>query len=63
MVSGKLIAAIKLADRPAYKIAHEAELHPSTLSKILHGIDEVKPGDPRVVRVAKVLGLEPEECF
>lgn len=62
-VSRKLVVAVKLADIRAYEIAHAADLHPSTLSRILNGIDEVKPGDPRVVRVAKVLGLPPEECF
>lgn len=63
MISKKLIEAVKLAPMRAYQIAHRAEIHPSTLSKILNGIDEVKPGDPRVVRIAKVLGLPPNDCF
>ena len=63
MVSEKFKAAIKLHSLKAYQIAHKAGLHPSTLSKILNGIERVAPNDPRVLRVAKVLGLMLEECF
>ena len=63
MISRKLIEAVKLSDLKSYEIAHRAQMHPSTLSRILNGIEEVMPGDPRVLRIAKVLGLSPEECF
>ncbi len=63
MVSRRFVEAVKLAPRQAYKIAHEAGIHPSTLSKILNGIDHVRCGDPRVVAVATVLGLDPGDCF
>jgi hypothetical protein len=64
MVSRRLIEAIKLSDLKGYEIAHQAEMHPSMLSRrILNGIEEVMPGDPRVLRIAKVLGLSPDECF
>ena len=63
MVSRQFVEAVKLAPRQAYKIAHEAGIHPSTLSKILNGIDHVRCGDPRVVAVGAVLELAPEECF
>jgi plasmid maintenance system antidote protein VapI len=46
-----------------YEIARQAEIHPSTLSKILNAIEDVTPGDPRVLRIAKVLGLKPADCF
>jgi len=46
-----------------YVIAHAAGLHPSTLSKLINGIELVKPGDQRVLRVAEIVGLSPEECF
>jgi len=62
-ISKELKEAVKLSDRRAYEIAHKARLHPSTLSKILNGIEDVRSGDPRVLRIAKVLGLKPEECF
>jgi hypothetical protein len=63
MISHKLRAAIKLNPIPAYKIAHAAGLDPSTLSKLVCGISKVKPGDPRVLKVGKILGLSPEQCF
>jgi lambda repressor-like predicted transcriptional regulator len=63
MVSRKLIAAVKLSHRRAYEIAHEAGLHPSTLSRLLVGIDKVYPGDERILRVGKAVGIPAEECF
>jgi transcriptional regulator with XRE-family HTH domain len=63
MVSRKLIETVKLSYLKAYEIAHKAGMHPTTLSRILNGIEDVKPGDPRVLRIAKVLGLKLDECF
>ena len=63
MVSEKLIAAVKLAPEPAYRIAHRAALDPSMLSKLLCGIVKVKEGDPRVIAVGRVLGVPEGECF
>lgn len=62
-ISRKFFEAVKLANRPAYKIAWEAGLHPVILSKILHGYDKVWPDDRRVVAVARVLHVDPAECF
>lgn len=63
MISRRLREAVKLSDLRAYEIAHRASMHPSTLSRILIGIEDVRPGDPRVNRIAKVLRLRPEDCF
>ncbi len=63
MMSRRFVEAVKLAPRRAYKIAQEAGIHPSTLSKILNGIDHVRCGDPRVVAVATILGLDSSVCF
>ena len=63
MINKKLKVAIFLNSKKAYQIAHEAGINPSTLSKLLNGIERVKPGDPRVLAVGKVLGLSPRECF
>lgn len=62
-ISTKFRAAIKLSKNKSYQIAQAAGLHPSTLSKIVCGIDKVKLGDKRVMAVGKVLGLAPDECF
>ena len=63
MISEKLRTTIKLGKEPAYKIAHKAGIDPSTLSKLICGIVKVKPGDPRVIKVGKVLGIPAEDCF
>lgn len=57
------INSVKLDPRRNYKIAHAADLHPSTLSRIVNGIDRIKPNDPRVIRIGRVLGIPPEACF
>ena len=54
---------LKLAVVPQYKICQAARVNPSQLSKLLHGIDPVRPNDSRVVAVGKVLGLQPSQCF
>lgn len=63
MVSEKLKIAILLNPKRAYQIAHEAGLHPSTLSKLMNGIEEPKPNDPRILKVAQVVGVRASECF
>lgn len=63
MVSQKLKRAVKLSTLKSYQIAHLANLHPSTLSRIICGIEIVKDGDPRVLAIGKVLGLTKQECF
>jgi transcriptional regulator with XRE-family HTH domain len=62
-VSKTFIEQIKLSPLRQYKIAQEAGLHPSTLSKIMCGIEKIKERDPRVLRVARVLKLSREDCF
>lgn len=63
MISKLFRTAVKISEMRAYQIAHKAGLHPSTLSQIICGIEKVKDGDSRVLKIGKVLGLKPEECF
>ncbi len=63
MLSRKFLIAVKLADEPMYRLAQKAQMHPSTLSQILHGIQKVKPSDPRILRIAKIVGLQENEIF
>jgi hypothetical protein len=63
ILSQKLIAAIKLSDTPAYKIAWSAGVNPTVLSKLINGIEKLKPNDPRIIAVGKVLGISGDECF
>ena len=63
MISRKFVEAIKLDGRPAYQIAHAVGIHPSTLSKLVCGIEKVKPGDVRVRAIGRVLGLTDSDLF
>lgn len=62
-ISRKLRAAVKLSPVRMYRLAQEAGLHPSTLSKLINGITPARPGDPRILRLGTLLGLKPEELF
>jgi hypothetical protein len=62
-ISNKLKIAVRMSDLKSYEIAHRAEMHPSTLSRIICGIEKTKPNDPRVIAVGQVLDIPPEECF
>ena len=63
MVSKKFREAVKLSSKRAYQIANGAGIHHTTLSRIMNGIERTRPNDPRVLAVAAVLGLPPDECF
>jgi hypothetical protein len=62
-VSQELFAAIKCADEPAYRIAQRADVRPDMLSKLMHGAEPVKPRDPRVLAIARVVGVPAERAF
>ena len=62
-VSREFKAAVKLAEIPAWKIAYRAGVNPNVLSKIMSGALRVRVGDRRVLKVAEVLGLDPDDCF
>lgn len=63
MVSKKFIEAVKLDPRPQYKLAWEAKVNPVVLSQIITGYIKPGLGDERVIRIGKLLGLEPRDCF
>ena len=63
MLSRKFITSVKCNRLRAYEIAQLAGMHPSALSRLINGIDRIRPNDERVVRVGKILGLHPGECF
>ncbi len=62
-VSRAFLIRLKLHKEPAYRIAQRAGVNPSVLSRLIRGIEPVRPGDDRVRRVAEVLGLGEEEAF
>ena len=63
MLSSKLIEKLTLSEMKQYKIANAAGMSPGQLSAFKNGIYPVQKGDPRIIRVGKVLGLKADECF
>lgn len=62
-VTKKFFQAVKLSSIPAYKLSISANLHPNTLSKIIHHAVPVKAGDARLIKIGELLGLRPHEIF
>lgn len=63
MLSKAFKEALKNSGKPYYQLAWEAGLTPNQLYKLTAGIDRPGPDDPRVNRIAKLLGLRIEDCF
>jgi len=62
-ISKKFIAAVKLYEKPAYRLAQKAGLHYSSLSRIINGIDRPKAEDKRIFKLGRILGLSKDEIF
>jgi len=62
-MSKKLNDAVRLYPGKRYELAWRIPMHPSSLSAVLHGIQPVKVGDPRILRLAELLGIPEEEAF
>ncbi len=62
-VSQQFLIRLKLNQLPAYKIAQRAGVNPTTLSKLINGIDRVRAQDQRIIAVGEVIGLAESECF
>ena len=54
---------VKLNEKPAYRLAQLAGINPNDLYKLMSGISQPKSNDQRIVKVGKLLGLSPKECF
>lgn len=63
MLSSTFKEALKKSGKPYYQLAWEAGITPNQVYKITSGVDRPNPGDPRIEKMAKFLGLKPEECF
>jgi hypothetical protein len=62
-LSRKFLACLKLHELPAYKLAQLAGVNPNTLSKLVTGIEPLKPSDSRIISVGRLLSLSPSDCF
>jgi hypothetical protein len=62
-LSREFKVGVKLHEKPAYRLAQMAEVNPNDLYKLMSGISQPKSNDQRIVKVGKLLGLSPDECF
>ncbi len=62
-LSREFLIRLKLNDKPAYRIAQEAGVNHVTLSRLIRGIEPVRPHDERIEKVAAVLGMTADEAF
>jgi hypothetical protein len=62
-LSREFLIRLKLNEKPAYRIAQEAGVNHVTLSRLIHGIEPVKPNDDRISRVASVLCMTAAEAI
>ncbi len=62
-LSTQFLIRLKLQESPAYKIDQRAGVNANTLSRLINGIDPVKPQDEGITLVGQVIGLSPSECF
>ncbi len=62
-ISEVFIIRLKLHREPAYRIAQMAGVNPTTLSKLIHGAEPIRPSDDQIVRVGRILGLGEDEVF
>ena len=62
-VSRRLVEAVKLHPERAYVLAWRAGMHPTVMSKLLHGAVRPAPGDRRVLAIAQVVGVPADQAF
>ncbi len=63
MLSAKFFEALEATGKKKHDVAWEAGINPSILYKFTAGIDRPKPGDPRIEKLCKQIGLNPDEAY
>lgn len=59
----RALLASRLQGLTMYRLALDADLTPSALSAMLHGLKRVERGDKRIVKIGRRLGMRAAECF
>ncbi len=62
-LSKQFLIQLKFNRLPAYRIAQNAGVNPNTLSRLVNGIDPVRPRDKRIIAVGEIIGLSASACF
>ena len=61
--STRFLTNLKLHPEPAYKLAIDAGMNPSSLSLMVHGGKKIDPNDPCLQHLGILLGVSPDEMF
>ena len=61
--SAEITKAVRLDSRRSYELARLSGVNVTVFSRIINQIEQVKPDDPRVLRIGNVLGLSDKDCF
>ena len=63
MLSTKFIEAVKSTGMKIHDVAWASGVSASQLYRFTAGIDRPKPGDPRIERICKYIGLKPGDAY
>jgi len=63
MLSKKFKKTLRECGVAQYKISIQAGVNPNLLSKWMLGIQKVRNGDKRIIKIGKILKLKKDEIF
>lgn len=63
MITKEFRDALKLHPTPKHRLAWSVGISPSTLSHLINGHQKVVSGDPRLIRVAHLIGFPEGKIF
>lgn len=63
LVAEKLRVAVKASRVRQYEFARRLKMQGSTLSAMLNGAVNVRPNDPRIIRLAEMVNVPADEAF
>jgi len=63
MLSKKFKKTLRECGVAQYKISIQAGVNPNLLSKWMLGIQKVRDGDKRIIKIGKILKLKKDEIF
>jgi hypothetical protein len=63
MFTRNFIVALKLNTKPMYQLAQQCSIHPNDLSKWIHGIKQPRRDDPRLLKLADLVGVSHKQIF
>jgi hypothetical protein len=54
---------VRLSRWKHYQLAARIGMSPSTFSRVINGLEAVRAGDPRIIRLAALLGIPSWQAF